>query len=145
MKLIGANPTAQVKGLEALPGKANYFQGNDPKRWRTNTPTYGKVKYHNVYPGIDLVYYGRHQQLEYDLVITPGADSRSIRLSFEGTDKLEVDTQGNLILHTGSGEVVQHAPKVYQDSRGTRGTVSGRSVLLGAESRGLGIKPRRSR
>jgi hypothetical protein len=111
MKLVGANPQPKVAGLEELPGKANYFLGNDPKRWRTNVPTYAKVKYQDVYPGIDMVYYGRQQQLEYDLVVAPGADPRSIRMSFEGADKLEINPQGDLILHTAAGEVVQHPPK----------------------------------
>jgi hypothetical protein len=79
MKLVGANPQPRVEGQEELPGKINYFLGNDPKRWRTNVPTYSKVKYHSVYPGVDLVYYGRQQQLEYDLVVAPGADPKSLR------------------------------------------------------------------
>jgi hypothetical protein len=134
MKLVGANPQPKVAGLEELPGKVNYFLGNDPKRWRTDIPTYGKVKYRNAYPGIDLVYYGRQQQLEYDLVVAPGADPRSIRLSFEGVDKLVVDRQGNLVLHIAAGELVQHAPHVYQDGDGAKETIPGRYVLLEPES-----------
>jgi hypothetical protein len=130
MKLLGANATAQVKGLEELPGKANYFLGNDPKRWSTNVPTYAKVNYHNVYPGIDLVDYGRQQQLEYDLVVAPGADPKTIRMSFEGADKLEIDPQGNLILHTAAGELVQHTPTIYQEIGGTKRTIPGRCVLV---------------
>jgi hypothetical protein len=130
MQLIGANPTAQVEGLEELPGKANYFLGNDPKKWRTDVSTYGKVKYHDVYPGIDLLYYGRQQQLEYDLVLSHGADPRSIRLSFEGADKLEVDPQGNLVLHTASGELVQHAPHIYQEVGNRKRTIPGRYILV---------------
>jgi hypothetical protein len=143
MKLVGANPQPQLEGLEELPGKANYFLGNDPKKWRTNVPTYGRVKVHDVYPGIDLIYYGRQQQLEYDLVVAFGADPNSIRMSFEGADKLEIDTQGNLVLHTASGELVQHAPNIYQEVNGTRETVAGRYVLLPAESPGLSTEPPR--
>ena len=76
MKLAGANASAQVVGLEELPGKTNYFIGNDPKKWRTNVPNYAKVKYQGVYPGVDLVYYGNQRQLEYDFVVAPGADPR---------------------------------------------------------------------
>jgi hypothetical protein len=71
MKLVGANPHAKVSGLEELPGKTNYFIGNDPKKWRTNVPNYARVKYANVYPGVDLVYYGNQGKLEYDFVVSP--------------------------------------------------------------------------
>ncbi len=80
MKLVGANPKAKVSGLDELPGKSNYFVGNDPKKWRTNVANYAKVKYANVYPGVDLVYYGNQRQLEYDFVVQPGADPRQIAL-----------------------------------------------------------------
>src|SRR5206468_1731396 len=83
MKLVGANQAAKVTALEELPGKTNYFVGNDPKRWRTDVPTYGKVKYEGVYPGIDLVYYGNQRQLEYDFVVAPGADPKAITLAIE--------------------------------------------------------------
>ncbi len=74
MKLVGANPSPQLTGLDELPGTSNYFIGNDPSKWRTNMPNYAKVEYQDVYPGIDLVYYGNQRQLEYDFVVAPGAD-----------------------------------------------------------------------
>ena len=83
MKLIGANPAAKVVGLEELPGKSNYFLGKDPKKWRTNVPTYARVKYANVYPGVDVVYYGNQWQLEYDFVVSPGADPQAITLEIQ--------------------------------------------------------------
>ena len=72
MKLVDANPAPQAAGLEELPGKTNYFIGNDPSKWRTNVPNYTKVAYKDVYPGVDLVYYGNQRQLEYDFVVAPG-------------------------------------------------------------------------
>jgi hypothetical protein len=81
MRLIGANTDAAVTGADELPGKSNYFIGNDPRKWRTNVPNYAKVKYAGVYPGVDLVYYGNQSgQLEYDFVVAPGADPNLIRL-----------------------------------------------------------------
>src|SRR5439155_20561329 len=74
MSFVGANPTARVTGREELPGKANYFLGNDPKKWRTHVPTYAQVRYQDLYPGIDLIYYGNQRQLEHDFVVWPGAD-----------------------------------------------------------------------
>ena len=84
MKLAGANRNSHVTGLEELPGKVNYFIGNDPKKWRTNVAAYAKVKYEDVYPGVDLVYYGNQQQLEYDFIVAPGAEPKAITMSFEG-------------------------------------------------------------
>src|SRR6516225_1861043 len=72
MKLVGSNPTAKVEGKEELEGKSNYFLGNDPKNWRTNVAQYAKVQYHDIYPGIDLVYYGNQGQLEHDFIVAPG-------------------------------------------------------------------------
>lgn len=90
LKLVGANPKAGIAALDELPGRSNYFLGNDPKKWRTNVPNYAKVKYQSVYPGVDLVYYGNPRQLEYDFVVAPGADPNVITLEFEtGALKLE--------------------------------------------------------
>jgi hypothetical protein len=97
MKLVGANTRAAVTGDDELPGKSNYFIGNDPKRWRTNVPTYAKVKYENVYPGVDLVYYGNQGQLEYDFVVAPGANPGAIRIALGsgGNRQKAVGSRGN--------------------------------------------------
>ena len=84
LKLLRANPAAKVIGVNELPGKSNYLIGNDPKKWRTNVPTYGRVRYENIYPGVDLVYYGKQGgQLEYDFVVAPGADPGAIALAID--------------------------------------------------------------
>src|SRR5262249_44507243 len=66
MNLVGANPATQATGLDQLPGTTNYFIGNDPSQWHTDLANYGRVQYQDVYPGVNLVYYGNQQQLEYD-------------------------------------------------------------------------------
>lgn len=114
MQLIDANHKTTVIGQDELPGKVSYFLGNDSKQWRTNIPTYAKVKYQDVYPGIDLVYYGNQQRLEHDFIISPGANLSAINLAFEGADKLEVDAQGDLVVSIASGEVRMRKPHVYQ-------------------------------
>lgn len=129
MHLVGANPVPQVTGLEELAGKSNYFPDSDPARWRTNIPTYAKVKYQGVYPGVDLVYYGNQRQLEYDFVVAPGADPRAITLAFVGADTLEIDAQGNLILHTAGEHLRMHRPLIYQEVDGVRREISGGYVL----------------
>lgn len=132
MKLVGANSNATVAGADELPGKANYFIGNDPKKWRTNVPAYAKVKYQDVYPGVDLVYYGNQGQLEYDFVVAPGADPRAIRLALDSSGSRQkavgggpsesrrpdpeprLDANGDLIVRIDGGEIRFHKPVVYQ-------------------------------
>jgi hypothetical protein len=130
MKLIDANLKPQIEGLDKLPGKSNYFIGNDPQKWYTNIPTYAKVKYQEVYPGIDLVYYGNQRQLEYDFVVSPGADPKVIQLAFEGANGLETSPTGDLILHTIVGNIRLHKPQVYQEINGTRQVIPGNYLLL---------------
>ena len=130
MRLVGVNPAPQVVGLGELPGKSNYFIGNDPEKWRTNVAQYRKVKYRNVYPGIDLVYYGTNQrQLEYDFIVAPGHDPKAIALKFEGADNLEVDAQGDLLVHLGDEEVRFQKPYVYQESSEARQEIAGGYLL----------------
>ena len=139
MQLQGANPEKQVSGEDELPGKHNYFVGNDPKKWRTNVSTYGKVRYSQVYPGIDLIYYGKGQELEFDLVVAPGATSNSIRLSFEGTDRITIDGHGEVVLKTINGEEVRlRRPVAYQLVTGNRREVSVEYARLGEH--GVGVK-----
>src|SRR5712671_495579 len=132
MSLVGASRKPQVTGLEELPGKANYFIGKDRSQWRTNVPTYAKVQYQDVYPGIDLVYYGNQRQLEYDFVVAPNADPKKIVLGFRGAKELEIDAEGNLVLHAAGGDVRQHKPIIYQEIGGVRREVAGGYVRRGA-------------
>src|SRR5882762_5108673 len=136
MNLVGAARKPLVSGLDELPGKANYFIGRDQSKWRSNVPTYARVHYRGVYPGIDLVYYGNQRQLEYDFVIAPGADPTKIELGFKGADRLEIDA-GNLVLHVGGSEIRQHKPVIYQEIDGVRREIDGGYVLKGARRVGF--------
>ncbi len=129
MKLLNANPAAQVAGDAELPGKSNYFLGNDPQKWRTNVPTYAKVKYKGVYSGIDLVYYGNQGQLEYDFVVAPHADPRHIAFGIEGAKSVHRDAHGDLVLQFGGSEVRWRKPVVYQEKDGARQEIAGRYVI----------------
>ena len=140
IKLVGANAAAQSAGLERSPTKVNYFLGNDPARWRIDVPTFGRVRYQNVYPGVDLVYYGNQRQLEYDFVVAPGASTDQIALQFDGVGKIEVDAGGDLILQTASGPVRQRCPIIYQEFNGRREEVSGRYVLRESADREVGFE-----
>lgn len=120
MKLLGANTAAHVSGLEQLEGKSNYFIGRDSNQWRTNVPTYNKVRYERIYRGIDLIYYGNGSRLEYDFVVAPHTDPRLIRMRFDGTTKIEIAADGDLLLQTESGPLRQERPRVYQEWAGRR-------------------------
>jgi hypothetical protein len=125
MQLVGANPEPQITGRDRLPSIVNYFIGNDPSQWHTDIPTYAKVEYQDVYPGINLVYYGSPQQLEYDFVVAPGADPHAVALNFAGANRLEVDAAGDLVVHAGATELRQHKPVLYQEVNGVRHKVDG--------------------
>jgi hypothetical protein len=134
MRLDGANSSARVVGADELEGKVNYLVGNDPARWRTDVPTYARVRYASVYPGVDLVYYGNQRQLEYDFVVAPGADPRAVSLEFEGADGVTVDEAGDLLLALGGGVVRQPKPFIYQEVAGGRRAVEG-GYEVGADGR----------
>jgi len=141
MQLVGANADAQASGEEELPGKSNYFIGNDPAKWRTNIPTYAKVRYSQVYSGIDLVYYGKDRQVEYDFVIAPGADPNAIRLSFEGTQRPAIGHDGELVLKVGTGqeELRWRKPVVYQLVNKNRREVKAEYALLDGDRVGFKV------
>ncbi len=126
MKISGATPGARLEPLEKLPGVSNYFLGNDPAKWRTNVPQYAGLKRHDVYPGIDMIFYGNEGQLEYDCIVKPGADPSRIRLTYEGVDRLRLDSNGDLLLAAGGYGLRQKKPGVYQqDASGQRQEVQG--------------------
>jgi hypothetical protein len=133
MRLLGANSNVEATGIEKLPGTVNYFIGNDPKQWRTNVPTYGKVEYRNIYPGVDLLYYGNQQQLEYDLVVAPGVDPRVARLGLGGASRLRLDSGGDLALETEGGTVHLRKPVAYQRTANGKRSVDARYTLRGAD------------
>jgi len=125
MQIIGSAADPAVQGVDALPGKINYFHGKDSASWRTKVPTYQRVKYSAVYPGVDLVYYGQSQQLEYDFIVAPGADPNTIKLGFAGVEQTTVDARGDLVLKTGGGPLRFKKPIVYQLEGRHRHTIEG--------------------
>jgi Beta-propeller repeat/Abnormal spindle-like microcephaly-assoc'd, ASPM-SPD-2-Hydin len=132
MKLQGSNSQAHtLAGRDELPGKSNYLIGRDKSKWRTDIPTYGKVIAHDVYPGVNLVYYGRQRQLEYDFDVAPGADADSIQLQIEGARKLSLDSAGNLVLNVPGGELSFLKPVAYQPIGSRRRAVKARYVIDG--------------
>jgi uncharacterized repeat protein (TIGR01451 family) len=125
LKIAGAHSNIPASGLDLLPGKTNYFIGNNPAKWRTNIENFSKVRYAGVYPGIDLLYYGNQQQLEHDFVVAPGADPNKIALKVSGAQKLRVDASGDLVLETKNGELRFKKPLIYQEKNGSRVEIAG--------------------
>jgi len=136
LRLVGTDPAARLAGQDALPSVASYLIGRDPRAWRTGLPTYSQVAAMGVYSGIDLTYDGTQGRLEYSFVVAPGADAGAIRLALDGTRGRRLDGQGNLVLGTAAGDVVQRAPAAYQDVGGRRVAVAASYALSGtAEAR----------
>jgi len=129
MKLRHANLAAKVTGVDELAGTSNYFIGNDPTKWRTNVPTYAKVKYEGIYPGVDLVYYGNQRQLEYDFIVAPGADPRRIAFDIRGAKRIRRDAHGELVFKMGENEIRWHKPVVYQEKDGARQLIAARYAI----------------
>src|SRR5216684_8850553 len=129
MKLRKANAAAKVTGTDELTGTNNYFIGNDPAKWRSNVPTYAKVKYEGIYSGIDLVYYGNERQLEYDFIVAPGADPGRIAFDVRGTKRIRQDGRGELVFKVGADEIRWHRPVAYQEKDGARQSVAARYVI----------------
>jgi Calx-beta domain-containing protein/beta-propeller repeat-containing protein/carboxypeptidase family protein len=134
LKMIDANNRSRVEGEDELPGKINYFTGNDPGNWRVNIPTYRKVHYKQIYPGVDLIYYGNRTELEYDFVVSPGGSVKTVKFQLEGADQVSQDDAGNLRLETKEGQLQLRKPSIYQlTDEGGRREVKGGYVLRGAE------------
>lgn len=129
MEFVGANPSPQISGLDELRVKHNYFIGNDPSKWHTDVPVYAKVKYRDLYPGIDLVYYCSNDQPKFDLLVAPGAILGGIQVAFKGADKLEINEQGDLVFQIGEEEGRLQNPFVYQEINGSRREISGGYLL----------------
>jgi hypothetical protein len=120
MRLVDTTARGDFGAEQALPGRAHYFVGNDPSGWRTNLPTFGRVAEREVYRGIDVANYGANGDVEYDFIVHPGADTRDMRLAFEGVLGRTLEHSGDLRVRTATGDVRVKAPVAYQDVGGTR-------------------------
>jgi len=136
MKLAGANPNPRLTGADLLPGKSNYLLGNDPAKWRRGVPQFARVRYEDVYPGINLIFYGNQGHLEYDFQVAPGADPAQAELEFDGAKQLELK-DGDLLIDGENGSVRLQAPRIYQEIAGREHPVEGSFVLRGANRAGF--------
>jgi len=131
LRFTGANEEVKVGGEKPLPGVANFFLGNDPEQWRANVPTYAAITYHDLYPGIDLVYSGKQGRLKSEFVVAAGADPTVIIMDYSGVSSMYVRDDGSLVLETPIGKLVEEPPLIYQVIDEARITVEGGYRLLG--------------
>lgn len=134
MALLGADAKAAVRGLGVLPGHTTYMYGNDPKKWQIGVEQFAKVRYGAVYPGIDVVYYGKKGVVEHDFIVAPGANPGRIRIGFTGAESLRLDGRGDLVLGLAGGALTYKAPTLYQIVGGKRIPVQGRFFLAADKS-----------
>jgi hypothetical protein len=139
MELVGERGDAEVTGVDPLPGVANYFIGSDPAAWHRNIPTFARVRYSGVYPGVDLIYYGNERQLEYDFVVRPGADPSQVRLHFAGAQEVRLRPSGDLTVTADGANVTFHSPVTYQLKAGRRKSVHSSFQLLANKTVGFAL------
>ncbi len=128
MTMLGANPQPVISAEEQEPGKLNYFIGRDPRNWHGNIPLFARVHYRDVYPGVDVIYHGA-QQVEFDVVVKPGANPNQMELGFEGAKSMSKDAAGDLVLTSDAGELRLVRPVAYQEKNGARQLVDARFVV----------------
>jgi len=122
--LEGAAPP-RIQPLEPLAARTDYFVG-ERSNWHTGVTSYARVRYAQVYRGIDAIYYGSQGRLEYDFLLAPGADAGSIRMRFRGADRLRITSAGDLEVQAGDATLIEKRPAVRQGDV----AVAGRYVLL---------------
>ena len=125
MTLVGANSGAKAGPDEPLRSRSHYLLGTDPRGWRTDIPHYGRLRYEQVYEGVDIEYYGNPLGMEYDFIVSPGADVRQIRMRFAGAESIEIDRRGDLLLQAQDWELRQRRPVIYQLTNGERVEIDG--------------------
>ncbi len=130
LTFLNANPNPEIIAADQQEGKVNYFIGKDPEKWRTNVPTYKAVLYKEVYPGIDIKFYGNNRQMEYDIIVKPGADPNKVKFSYDGIKDLKITEDGELEIALNEGEIIQKKPYIYQEIDGKKVEVEGRFKYL---------------
>lgn len=125
LRPAGANSKLELVSNNILPGRVNYFIGNDPNKWHTDVPIYREILYKDLYNGIDLKIYGTNNRMEYDFIVSPGADPGDIAIECEGVDGLKIDEKGDLLIETSLGNIRHLKPLIYQKIKGERHTVKG--------------------
>ena len=131
---VGAKLNPQMIGVDMMEYKCNYFIGNDPNKWQTDVPNYAAVMYEEIYDGIDLKYYGNGRQMEYDFIVSPGADYSQIKIQYEGAESISINDNGELVVETNWGKIVEQRPLIYQIDNDSRIAITGEYRMMGDNS-----------
>lgn len=130
MRFVGGTNSASPTPIDALPGKSNYLKGNDSSKWITGVDEYTKLRYENVYPGIDVLYHGeKSKNLRYDFIVKPGADASAIQMAYEGADKISINENGDLALTIDGKTLITSKPFTYQEDGGAKKEVASHFVM----------------
>ena len=131
LELIGANTEPEISGLGIFSGKCNYLIGNNPEKWHRNISLYSKVKYKQVYPGIDMLYHGNQSRLEYDFIVSPGADPKLIQINFDGAQSIKLDKSGDLVVRLQNGDIIFNSPVIFQGTAQNKKSIPGHYIVDG--------------
>ncbi|HSE41179.1 MAG TPA: SBBP repeat-containing protein, partial [Acidobacteriota bacterium] len=130
MMPIGVAKDVQIQGEGFEKARFNYFLGNNPKKWRSNVPAFRALLYKDIYPGIDLKFYGNDSgRLEYDLILKPGADPSKVKFAYEGIQDLQLDDSGNLLVELLELNVIQKKPRIFQKAGNVISRIDGKFNL----------------
>jgi len=129
----------RLEGLEPLASTTSYFLGNDARAWRTAVPNYARVRYQQAFPGVDVDFYGQQGRLEFDFIVAPGADPSRIELQVEGTEQVEVEQHGDLVLRCGQASARLLRPRIYQRIGGSQRLIQGGYVRRGPDRIGFQV------
>ncbi|TFH02139.1 MAG: T9SS type A sorting domain-containing protein [Calditrichales bacterium] len=128
-RFVGSNQNPAMQGIDKIDYKCNYFIGNDKSKWATDVPNYQVVMYKEIYDGIDLKYYGNGIQMEYDFLVSPGADFSQIKIQYEGAESININDNGELVVTTIWGDVIEQRPLIYQVENDSRIALDGKYLI----------------
>ncbi|MCA1032798.1 SBBP repeat-containing protein [Bacillus timonensis] len=140
MKFLNAKHDSKIEGVDKQNGTVNYFKGNDDYNWNVDIPTYSKIRYKQIYPGINLIFYGNQRNHQFDFIIEPGYDFEKIAIEFEGIDSIDKDEYGKLELHFEGGSFVIHQPYIYQQYENEQKEIKGSFKIIGRNKIGFSLK-----
>ncbi|HEV2472244.1 MAG TPA: SBBP repeat-containing protein, partial [Chthonomonadales bacterium] len=134
----GSMSNPQIQAAGRLPGVVSYLAGNDPSKWKRAIPTYARIRYHNLYPGVDVEFYGSHSGIEYDIIAAPGADISRVKMALSGSEELRQSHSGELVASLpGNGSLRMKLPRAYQTAAGVEHPVAAKLTLAGRQ---IGIR-----
>jgi hypothetical protein len=137
---VGAEIPSAIEGIEQTEYRSNYFLGNKPNQWQTSVPSYKSLIYHDIYPGIDLRYHANGRQMEYDFVVSPGADYSKIGIRYKDAESLAIGSSGELVIKIPDGEIVEKPPDVFQYLNGQKVSIECRFSLIDDRSFGFAVE-----